>query len=252
MAGAAIKLESVTKHYMAGLHALDPLNLSIEPGEFVSLLGPSGCGKSTLLRLIAELTPPTSGKLTTTASAHQGEMGYVFQDAHLLPWRTVLDNVKLPLELRGVPKDDQTQKASHAVHELGLDEASELFPNQLSGGMAMRVSLARALVTQPKLLLLDEPFAALDEFTRHRLGENLRELWTQHRMTVIFVTHSVSESAFLANRTLVFSRRPGRILKDHRSQLPERRGSALRTEPTFTQEVRVLYETLQPETAVGG
>src|SRR4029077_18227025 len=186
---------------------------------------PSGCGKSTLLRLISGLDLPTSGAITVlgrSAAArahdaagernHGGEIGFVFQDAHLLPWRTVLDNVALPLELRGIAREEAEPRARKCIADVELADSAGRFPDELSGGMRMRVSIARALVTEPPLLLLDEPFAALDELTRQRLDERLRELWMRHKTTVIFVTHSLSEAVFLAERAIVMSRRPGRVV----------------------------------------
>src|SRR5208337_612389 len=190
------------------------MDLRIEAGEFVAVLGPSGCGKSTLLRMIARLAEPDCGRIRTEPNGERFQTAFVFQDAHLLPWRNVLDNAALPLELMGVAEAERRERAMTVLDQVNLLETEARYPAQLSGGMRMRVSLARALVTQPRLLLLDEPFAALDEVTRFRLEAQLRELWISRRMTVVFVTHSISEAAFLADRAVVLTRRGGRIKLD--------------------------------------
>jgi NitT/TauT family transport system ATP-binding protein len=179
------------------------------------------------------------------ARRRRREIAYVFQDAHLLPWRTVLGNVALPLELMHVDRRERLSQSLHALEQVGLDDEMGRYPNQLSGGMKMRVSLARAMVTRPKLLLLDEPFAALDEITRQRLDEQLRTLWAAAGMTVIFVTHSTSEAVFLADRAVVLSSRPGRIVEDRRIELPAERAGALRATAAFADEARVLYDALE-------
>jgi NitT/TauT family transport system ATP-binding protein len=238
--------------------ALDGIDVDIEKGAFVALLGPSGCGKSTLLRLISGLETVSRGALTvdcghaskgddasTKARAGPAGVGFVFQDAHLLPWRTVLDNVALPLELGGVLRAEAEQRALKSIADVELEEAARRFPDELSGGMKMRVSIARALVTEPTLLLLDEPFAALDELTRQRLDERLRELWARRRMTVLFVTHSLSEAEFLAERALVMSRRPGRVVLDRTIELPFERRGEIRTDVTFARQTALLYDALE-------
>jgi NitT/TauT family transport system ATP-binding protein len=217
-----IRLAAVSKVFDNGVRALDAVDLRAERGEFVTLLGPSGCGKSTLLRIIAGLETPTSGQVTVGSP----RVGYVFQDAHLLPWRTVLANVALPLELmppgasRPATRGAREGEAARVLGQVGLADALALYPAQLSGGMRMRVSLARALVTQPEILLLDEPFAALDEVIRHQLGDLLRGIWRERGLTVVFVTHAISEAARLSQRALVISRRPGRVLADRRIEGP--------------------------------
>jgi NitT/TauT family transport system ATP-binding protein len=221
--------------------ALDGLDLDVGPGEFVALLGPSGCGKSTLLRLVAGLDRVDAGSVEVDGAG----IAFVFQDAHLLPWRTVLANVALPLELRGDPPEARLAEARAAVAQVGLADAAERRPAELSGGMRMRVSLARALVTHPRLLLLDEPFAALDELTRYRLDDQLRALWLSRGMTVLFVTHAITEAAYLAERAVVFSPRPARIVLDHRVDLPRERSPVVRAEPAFARELRVLFEALE-------
>ena len=227
--------------FAGGVVALDGMDLEIAAGEFLAILGPSGCGKSTLLRIIAGLERPTEGTLTTSRAS----IAYVFQDAHLLPWRTVLANAALPLELQGVDRATRTVAAREALTKVGLDDALDRYPAQLSGGMRMRVSLARAMVTKPTLLLLDEPFAALDEITRQRLDEQLRELWHSRGMTVVFVTHSTSEAVFLADRAIVLTKRPGRIIEDRRIELPAQRAGSLRATAEFARETRFVYDALE-------
>jgi NitT/TauT family transport system ATP-binding protein len=236
--GAQIEIKNLRRSFPKTGPVLDTLNLQIESGEFVALLGPSGCGKSTLLRLIADLDRPDQGELMVDSFGREFFRGFVFQESQLLPWRTVLENVALPLELRGEPRSQQHAKAQAALEKVGLRDAPSKFPNQLSGGMKMRVSVARALVTEPSLLLLDEPFAALDETTRFQLQADLRSLWTSLKMTVVFVTHSVSEAVFLSERALVLSPRPARILLDHKIALSHRD----RLSPEFNREVQKLNQ----------
>ena len=254
--GTRVTLSGVRRVYPNGVVALDGLDLDVAPGEFVAILGPSGGGKSTLLRLIAGLDEPQGGTVTVGDEAAGGgqleyrtpgrtDIAYVFQDAHLLPWRNVVRNVELPLELHGVSRAARREAAASALELVQVPP--HLYPAQLSGGMRMRASLARALVTRPKLLLLDEPFAALDEITRQRLDEHLRGLWAETGVTVLFVTHSITEAVFLARRAVVLSRRPGRIILDHRVELPERRTQDLRTTAEFARESRVLFDALKGE-----
>ena len=194
--GVALELSGVRRVFAGQPAVIEHMDLSIAAGEFLAVLGPSGCGKSTLLRMVARLAPPDEGTIRIDPDAERFQTSFVFQDAHLLPWRTVLDNAALPLELMGAGQDERHRLAQEALSQVGLAEAVARYPAQLSGGMRMRVSLARALVTSPSLLLLDEPFAALDEITRFRLDHQLRALWKERGMTVIFVTHSISEAAF--------------------------------------------------------
>ncbi len=246
--GVGIEAQGVRRSFENGVVALESMSLTIAPGEFVAILGPSGSGKSTLLRLIAGLDRPQAGqiRLVQDGGLHSDDgIAYVLQDAHLLPWRNVLENVALPLELRHVDRAARQEAARVALENVRLGDALTRYPNQLSGGMRMRVSLARAMITQPRLLLLDEPFAALDEITRHHLDEQLRELWLARRMTVVFVTHSTAEAAFLAERAVVLSRRPGRVMEDRRIELPEARDGSLRGTPEFARETRFLYEALE-------
>ncbi len=227
------------KCFASGLQALDNIDLEVENGEFVSIVGPSGCGKSTLLRLIAGLLPLTSGTLTVAgrspveARRRRQNLSYVFQDATLLPWRTVEKNVALPLELRRQSRAQVPPLVAQVLELVGLQDFARSYPWQLSGGMRMRVSLARALVTRPGLLLLDEPFGALDEITRQRLNEEILRLWEQDRWTGIFVTHNVYEAVFLSQRVLVMSPRPGRLLADIAVPFAHPRDPALRAAPEF-------------------
>jgi NitT/TauT family transport system ATP-binding protein len=244
--GAGIELRGVRRVFPNNRVVISGMDLRIDPGEFLAILGPSGCGKSTLLRMIAGLAAPDRGTIHSEAGdTHQ--TGFVFQDAHLLPWRRVLDNVALPLELMGVERALRHERARRELYQVGLMEARELFPAELSGGMRMRVSLARALVTAPKLLLMDEPFAALDEITRFDLEVKLRDLWIERGMTVIFVTHSISEAAFIANRAVVLSRRGGVIKVDRRLELPAGRSVELRTDPRMGREMKALLDAMEEE-----
>jgi NitT/TauT family transport system ATP-binding protein len=236
--------------------AVQSLSLDIPPGQFIALLGPSGCGKSTLLRMIAGLDEPTEGRVdfgpkpaegsTLHYSSGRGDsrIAYVFQDAHLIPWRTVLRNVELPLELLDQSRHDRREASLAALAQVGLVDAISRYPSQLSGGMRMRVSLARALVTNPRMLLLDEPFAALDEITRQQLDEQLHQLWRERGMTVVFVTHSIVEAAFLSQRAIVLSRRPARIVLDHAIDLPDERSPLLRSDPQFAGQTGILLDAL--------
>jgi NitT/TauT family transport system ATP-binding protein len=242
--GARVVLRGVHRRFDRDVEVIRPLDLDLAPGEFVAILGPSGCGKSTLLRIIAGLDRATAGDVAIN-DGRGARTAFVFQDAHLLPWRNVLANVAVPLELQGIPAAQRTERARAAITQVGLADAIDRYPAQLSGGMRMRVSLARALVTDPALLLLDEPFAALDEITRQHLDDQLRALWTRRRMTVLFVTHSIIEAAFLADRAIVLTRRPARIVLDHRLDLPAERTAALRTDPQFAREMRKLHEALE-------
>jgi NitT/TauT family transport system ATP-binding protein len=218
------------KRFDNGTQALDGISVRIAPGEFVALLGPSGCGKSTLLRILSGLDHLSAGTLTWDGGRPPppGGIGFVFQDATLLPWATAAENAGLPLRLRGAPRGEIAPRVAAALADVGLADFAATRPRGLSGGMKMRVSIARALVSQPVLLLMDEPFAALDEFTRHKLQDDLRRVWRAHRTTIVFVTHSIYEAAYLANRILVMSPHPGRIVADIASPLtesPDRRDS---------------------------
>lgn len=244
MPGASVSIVGATKTFDRDFTPLLNISLDVAPGEFIAFLGPSGCGKTTLLRLIAGLDQPTLGTISARAERDL-RVSYVFQDAHLLPWRNLTRNVELPLELIGVPKDRWAERVGAALRNVKLESFGSYMPWQLSGGMKMRASLARALVRVPNLLLLDEPFAALDEVTRIRLDEDLRQIWREEGMTIFFVTHSISEAAFLANRVVVFSRRERGIVADLSIELPEERNAELRQSPKYQQIVRQLYELFQ-------
>jgi NitT/TauT family transport system ATP-binding protein len=215
-------ISSVGRRFSTGTEALRDVSLELRAGDFLALLGPSGCGKSTLLRLIAGLDRPDSGTLRWAAGTPPlpGDIGFVFQDPTLLPWASAEDNVWLPLRLRGVARNEAASAIASVLTRVGLNGFESARPAQLSGGMRMRVSIARALVTKPRLLLMDEPFAALDEFTRHHLQEDLLSLWRDIGCTVVFVTHSIYEAAFLAQRIVLMTPRPGRIGYEMTSTLP--------------------------------
>ena len=244
--GLALRLNHIRRAF-GELVVIDDLALDVAAGEFLAILGPSGCGKSTLLRLIAGLSPPDAGTLNISPSDTKFQTAFVFQDPHLLPWLTVRENAALPLELMGVHKTERRERASRVLAEVGLSDAGLLYPAQLSGGMRMRVSLARALVTEPRLLLLDEPFAALDEITRFRLEVSLRDLWSARRMTTILVTHSITEAAFLADRAIVLTRRGCHITLDRRLALPEVRDSELRLSPQLAGEMQMLLDAMEEQ-----
>ena len=249
----AVSLRGVTKVYDNGVMALGPLDLAVRKGEFISLLGPSGCGKSTALRLIAGLGAPSSG--IVRVARPEGELrpghgiGFVFQEPTLMPWASVRENVRLPLKLAGMPKAEALGRADAALARVGLADFAEAFPRELSGGMKMRVSLARALVTDPDILLMDEPFAALDEITRFRLNNDLLALWRSLGKTVVFVTHSVFESVYLSQRVVVMTARPGRIQADIRIETVEPRGEAFRTSTAYADYCRRVSAALAPSYA---
>ncbi|HEX3970271.1 MAG TPA: ABC transporter ATP-binding protein [Stellaceae bacterium] len=232
-AAPVVEVAGIGKSFRNGTVALQGIDLRVAPGAFLSLLGPSGCGKSTLLRVIAGLTPPSEGRIALSGVA-RGKIGFVFQEPTLMPWATVWENVYLPLRLMHVTRERAAPKIAATLAAVGLDAFATTYPRELSGGMKMRVSIARALVTEPQLLLLDEPFAALDEITRFKLNEDLLALWQSHRWTVIFVTHSVFESVFLSNRIVVMTKRPGRIAADVAIDLAYPRQAALRTQSDYT------------------
>lgn len=242
--GARVELQGVRRSFDPRSTVVDNFNLKIEPGEFISLLGPSGCGKSTLLRLISRLDTPNSGEVKVQWPEEEASQAFVFQEASLLPWRTVQRNVMLPLELMR-KKTGAADLAEQAIARVGLSEAKHKYPNQLSGGMKMRASVARALVVHPSLLLLDEPFGALDENTRYRLQEDLHAVWESTGMTTVFVTHSISEAVFLSERIIVLGTRPARIVLDYRSPLPRSRTSKLRTSQEFAKEVERITAAFQ-------
>lgn len=227
-----LALDAVEKVFPGGEVAVEGLNAQIEAGEFISLVGPSGCGKSTALRLIAGLSAPTGGAIHWGDPPAPGDIGFVFQEPTLLPWSRVWENVYLPLRLRGETRTAVQDRVDEALDLVGLTDRSQAYPRELSGGMKMRVSIARALVTRPRLLLMDEPFAALDEITRFRLNDDLLRLWEQQAWTVLFVTHSVYESVYLSQRVLVMQQ-PGRILEAVDFDTAYPRGESLRREAAY-------------------
>jgi NitT/TauT family transport system ATP-binding protein len=246
----AVSLRDVTKVYDNGVVALGPLDLDVRKGEFVSLLGPSGCGKSTALRLIAGLNAPTSGAVRVTgpaiAASGRHSVGLVFQEPTLMPWASVRENVRLPLRLARVSALEANAQIDGALVQMGLADFADAYPRELSGGMKMRVSLARALVTDPDILLMDEPFAALDEITRFRLNNDLLALWRNLRKTVIFVTHSVFESVYLSQRVIVMSSRPGRIAAEIGIATTEPRAEDFRTSADYAGYCRKVSSALTP------
>jgi len=248
-----IEIAGLRKQYGDAAVVLESIDLSIAKREFISLIGPSGCGKSTILKLIAGLASPTSGTIRVDGMTPLGAretISFVFQDATLLPWRTVQQNIGLGLELEGAAKARREEETARLLELVGLKHVAASYPRELSGGMKMRVSIARALATNPKLMLLDEPFAALDEMTRDRLNEEILRLRTEQNWTAVFVTHSVPEAVFLSDRIVVLAPNPGRIHAEFRVDLPEPRTSALRSRPEFdavaSRVAHSLRETLRP------
>jgi len=239
---ALVTTQNVHKKYGNGTVALQAVNLEVRQGDFISLVGPSGCGKSTLLRIVAGLGDASSGTVTVggaspTSPQAKGFTSFVFQEATLLPWRPVRGNVELPLELSGTPKSEWNRTVDEALEMVGLSGFANAYPRELSGGMRMRVSIARALVTKPKLLLMDEPFGALDEITRQKLNGDLLELRARIGATVIFVTHNVFEAVFLSSRIAVMSARPGRISEEILIDQTYPRENTFRGSPEFGQTV---------------
>jgi NitT/TauT family transport system ATP-binding protein len=250
-------LRAIEKRFSSGIRALAALDLDIGCGEFLSILGPSGCGKSTLLRIIAGLSEPSAGRrrLALPTDRHgqvrSGRIGFVFQDPTLMPWSTVFDNVLLPFRLAGRAGAAERDRVAAEIAAVGLAGFERAYPRQLSGGMRMRVSIARALVTDPELLLLDEPFAALDEITRMALNDDLLRLWDSRRTTVVFVTHSVFESVYLSTRIAVMTPRPGRVIAELPVKLPQPRAHALRTSPRYAALCATVSEQLAQAMAEG-
>jgi len=244
------RLQQVDKVYANGVVALRHLDLDVGEGEFLSLLGPSGCGKSTVLRLVAGLGEVSGGRIEwpNGNGRARGDIGFVFQDPTLMPWATVAANVLLPLKLRGVPADEGEARVREAIGLVGLDGFERAYPRQLSGGMKMRVSIARALVTRPRLLLMDEPFASLDEITRFKLDNDLLQLWARLRFTVVFVTHSVYESVYLSTRIAVMTARPGRTASEVAIDAPAPRDEAFRTSPLYNEYCRQVSARLAEAT----
>jgi NitT/TauT family transport system ATP-binding protein len=242
-----VKFSALRKRYGNGPLVLDGINLALAPGDFASFIGPSGCGKSTVLKLVSGLSPGTSGEVTVAGTTPRGardRQAFIFQDATLLPWLTTGRNVELPLRLRGRPAGERLATARKMLAVVGLDAVGEYYPRQLSGGMKMRVSIARALTLAPQLLLLDEPFGALDEMTRNRLNEELLALRAQSPFTAMFVTHSVSEAVFLSNRIFVMSANPGRLHAEVKVDLAYPRQADLRERPEFQAKVTEVSRLL--------
>ncbi len=244
-----VALRGVDKAFPNGTLALKGLDLEVRAGEFVSLLGPSGCGKSTALRIVAGLSEPTQGTVewpaaTPGPSDSASRIGFVFQEPTLMPWASVFNNVLLPLRLKSVPADKATARVNAALERVGLKDFGRAHPRELSGGMRMRVSIARALVTEPALLLMDEPFAALDEITRFKLNNDLLHVWQALRTTVVFVTHSVFESVYLSSRIVVMAARPGRVFTELKIDAPYPREQDFRTSAEYAALCRRASEAL--------
>jgi NitT/TauT family transport system ATP-binding protein len=245
-----VALRGVSKQFSNGTLAVRGVDLDLRRGEFLSLLGPSGCGKSTLLRMVAGLGEPSAGEIDWPTASHDAsgrperDLGFVFQDPTLMPWATALANVALPLELKRMKRGEARERAAAKLKLVGLAGFENAYPRELSGGMKMRVSIARALVTQPKVLLMDEPFAALDEITRHKLNDDLLRLWAEGGFTAVFVTHSVFESVYLSQRIVVMAARPGRVFADIAVDAPYPRDDLFRTSAEYAHHCRVASQTL--------
>ncbi len=252
---ALVALRDVSKAFPNGTLALAGLDLEVRTGEFLSLLGPSGCGKSTALRILAGLSEPTQGAVEWPNAAPQagGEspIGFVFQEPTLMPWASVFNNVMLPLKLQGVRTGKAGARVMAALDRVGLQDFSRAYPRELSGGMRMRVSIARALATEPALLLMDEPFAALDEITRFKLNNDLLQVWQALRTTVVFVTHSVFESVYLSSRIAVMTARPGRVVTELAIDAPYPRAQNFRTSPDYAALCRRVSDALAQAMAAG-
>ncbi|MNK33798.1 Aliphatic sulfonates import ATP-binding protein SsuB [compost metagenome] len=246
----AVEVLSAEKTYPNGTQALLPVDLSIAEGEFVTLLGPSGCGKSTLLKMVAGMLEPSDGRLLVwrkpVAQLHDcpHKMSFVFQSPTLMPWASVQTNVRLPLDLAGVPRKEADARVTESLALVGLEKFASALPRALSGGMQMRVSIARGLVTQPDLLLMDEPFGALDEITRHKLDADLLELWRKKKLTVIFVTHSIHEAVFLSSRVVMMAARPGRVVEQFQIDEPYPRQADFMVTPEFARHAKQLQDSL--------
>jgi NitT/TauT family transport system ATP-binding protein len=245
-----IVLRQVSKRFSNGTLAVKDYSMAVARYSFASLLGPSGCGKSTVLRMIAGLSEPTAGTIDWPTAVYDAagrpirDLGFVFQEPTLMPWATAITNVRLPLDIAGIAKSEAVARAYQALKDVGLAGFENAFPRELSGGMKMRVSIARAIVTRPSVLLMDEPFAALDEITRFKLNNDLLNLWRDHRFTVIFVTHSVFESVYLSQRIVVMAARPGRVMADIAIDAPYPRDEAFRTSALYGDLCRRVSHTL--------
>jgi NitT/TauT family transport system ATP-binding protein len=252
-----VTMRNVSKLFSNGTLALKDMSLDVERGEFLSLLGPSGCGKSTALRIVAGLGAPSTGTVDWPSSKinskglPEGDIGFVFQEPTLMPWETVFGNVYLPLRLLGTSKSQAQPRIMETLASVGLADFAQAYPRELSGGMKMRVSIARALVTKPKLLLMDEPFAALDEITRQKLNDDVRRLWRDTGITVIFVTHSVFESAFLSNRIVVMKARPGQVYTDMPIETSAERDANYRTSEEYRATTDKVSRALQEAIMLG-
>ena len=246
-----LQMQSVDKTFNGGVVALRKMSLNVNEGDFISLLGPSGCGKSTALRLIAGLMRPSLGRINWEGGQGKDDLGVVFQEPTLMPWTTVARNVWLPFRLRGQSYNLVKDRIHEVLALVGLEKFADSYPRELSGGMKMRVSIARALVTNPRLILMDEPFAALDEITRQKLNDDLLSLKAKTGATVIFVTHSVFESVFLSDRIMVMAARPGRIIKEIKIDAPYPRGIDWRTSPEYAAVARETSDTLMSTLAPG-
>ena len=247
----AIEMLSAEKVFPDGTRGLAPIDLTVGEGEFVSLIGPSGCGKSTLLSLVANLEEPSDGRLLwwrrgfDAVGGEGRKLSVVFQDATLMPWLRIASNVRLPLDLAHVSRGEAAPRVQAALDLVGLGAQGRKYPRQLSGGMRMRVSIARAVATNPDLLLMDEPFAALDEITRAALNDDLLRLWRTQGLTIVFVTHSVYESVYLSSRILVMAPRPGRVVADLTLAPPPDRDEGYRTTPDYTRDCRAVSDALR-------
>ncbi len=246
-----VSLRGVGKTFERGTTALRNFDLTVRAGEFVSLLGPSGCGKSTALRIVAGLSAPSAGAVEWPESGEGARIGFVFQEPTLMPWADVAGNVRLPLTLAHVEEDKAQHSVTQALARVGLADFAAAYPRELSGGMKMRASLARALVTEPRLLLMDEPFAALDEITRFKLNNDLLTLWQELARTVIFVTHSVFESVYLSQRIIVMTPRPGRVFAEVCIPAPYPRDEAFRTSAEYAGYCRQVADALRKAMAEG-
>jgi NitT/TauT family transport system ATP-binding protein len=245
-----VQLNRVFKRFESGTLAISDVSLTADPGEFISIVGPSGCGKSTILRLVAGLETASSGNIQAPAITFpqsQGSTAFVFQEPTLMPWASVFDNIWLPLRLQGMGRREASSRISAVLKTVGLEDFSHAYSSQLSGGMKMRVSIARALITRPNVLLMDEPFAALDDFTRQQLNNDLLHWQTERSIAILFVTHNIAEAVFLSHRVLVMSPRPGKIARELFIKAPYPRTTAFRNSNEFMHYCRELTEALTPD-----
>jgi len=251
MSAPLLTLNGIDKVYKNGTVALQDIGLTVQQGEFISLVGPSGCGKSTVLRLVAGLGLPTQGTLTWQGEPSDHSLAFVFQDPALMPWATVVDNIYLPLKLKGQRLRPVRERIQESINTVDLCGFEHSYPRQLSGGMKMRVSIARALVTKPRVLLMDEPFGALDEMTRSRLNSDLLHLWEKKHWTVLFVTHNIYEAVYLSSRVVVMAARPGRVIADIPIEAAYPRTDSFRTSSQFNHYCREIMAVLSEAEKVG-